>query len=226
MDQWITKYGCPETIILDNGSQLRAIEFREFAAKMQINLWYTANYHPQANPTEADNHTIIKAIRTYTSKQGNHKNWDIDLQTVACALNSSLHSAIQITPYMAVFGENIAHTGHDHRLRILDDDEDEMPTRDKFERIRSHIIAALEEAYDIRAHRYNLRARTIEYKVGDVVYKRNFKLSNASAKYTAKLDNQYEMVRIHERIGSNCYRLIDTNGKVLPGTYSTQDMRT
>lgn len=225
-DQWITKYGCPETIILDNGPQLRSNKFREFATKNKINLWYNANYHPQANPTEAVNHTIIKAIRTYTSQHGSHKNWDSELQTVSCALNSSHHSAIQMTPFTAVFGQNIALTGNDYRLRLLDDDEEELPTSRTFEKIQSHVIAALEEAYEVRAKRYNLRARAIEYQVGDVVYKRNFKLSNASEKYTSKLDNKFDIVRIHEKLGSNCYRLIDTNGKIFPGTYSTQDIRT
>lgn len=225
-DRWILVNGCPETIILDNGSQFRANLFRAFAAKMKINLWFSANYHPQANPTEAVNHTIVKAIRIYTSTQANHKDWDKDLPTVTCAINASVHSAIDMSPHMAVFGEKIALTGNDHRLRLLDDDEEDMPSLEKFRRINTHITAALEQAYDQRARRYNLRARRIEYKVGDVVYKRNFKLSNAIEKYTAKLDNKFEVVRIHEKVGSNCYRLIDTSGKIFPGTYSTQDIRT
>lgn len=176
-DQWISKYGCPETIVLDNGPQLRAKALREFAEKNRINLWYTANYHPQPNATEAVNHTIVKAIRCYTGQHGNHKRWDAYLQTIACALNSAAHSATDMPPYVAVFGENIAQVGADHRIRLIDDAEEDMPTPERFGRIRQHILAALKAVYE---KRYNLRARNIEYKAGDVVYKRNFRLSKAA----------------------------------------------
>lgn len=168
-DQWISKYGCPETIILDNGPQFRAKAFKEFAAKRRINLWYSANHHPQANSAETVNHTIVKATRTYTGQHRNHKHWDGDIQSVACALYSAVHSAIDVSPYMAVFGENIANTGADHRLQIIDDEETDILTPERFERIRNHVLAALEEAYETRALRYNLRARKIAYNDGDVV---------------------------------------------------------
>lgn len=223
-DKWITKYGCPETIILDNGPQLRAKIFRQFAEKWNISLWYTADYHPQANPTEAVNHTIVKAIRVSVRGQPSHKNWDGALNMIACALNSSYHTAIQLTPYMAVFGENIALSGNDHRLRMIEDGEPDVTSSERFETIRSRITHALEEAYERRAQRYNIRARPHEYKVGDV-YKQRFKLSDASRDYTAKLDHPYERVMIHDIVGSNCYRLIDTNGKVLNGTFSAKDLK-
>lgn len=221
----ITKFGCPETILLDNGSQFRSRLFKDYAAKKRITLWPTPNYHPQANPTEAANKTIGNAIRAYIQDRKSHKKWDNDLQSLICAMNSSIHTSIQMTPHMAVFGENIALSGNDHRMRIIDEEEGDAPSTVKFQRIRDHIIHALEESYLQRAHRYNLRARKIDYKVGEVVFKKNFKLSNAANDFMAKLDDQYEYVRIHEKVGNNCYRLVDTNGKILQGTYSTKDLK-
>lgn len=171
------------------------------------------------------NHSIVKAIRTYTSQQDKHNKWDTNLASVAYALNSALHSAINLTPYEAVFGEKPAAHGIDHRLRLHNDDEGDLPSPEKYDRIRNHIMGALEKAYDQRAQRYNLRARQIEFKPGDVVYKRNFRLSNAADKFMAKLDNKFEMVRIVSKVGSNCYILQDTNGKELTGTYNSQDLR-
>lgn len=224
-DHVISKFGCPETIILDNGPQLRSKVFKEFAAQKRINLWYTPVYHPQANPTEAANHTLVKAIRAYIKDDKSHKRWDSNLQVVVSALNSSVHSATSVTPNMAVFGENLAITGNDHRARIIDSDDEDMPSGSRFEKIRTKVMQALEDAYDGRAKRYNLRARKREFQVGDVVMKRVFRLSNAANNYMAKLDHKFELVRIHEKLGSNCYKLIDTNGTVLPGTYSVQDLK-
>lgn len=37
-----------------------------------------------------------------------------------------------MTPYMAVFGEKMALTGKDHRLRMIDEDEEAMSSNGKF----------------------------------------------------------------------------------------------
>lgn len=222
-DRVFTKYGAPETIILDNGSQLRSKVFQEFAHGRKINLWYTANYHAQANPAEATNHSIIKAIRAYLSGHADHKKWDKDLQMLAWALNSSTHTATKVTPHMAVFGEHLARLGHDHHMRV--EEEDSNRSNERFQHIQAKIQAELERAYDARTQRYNLRSRTYAYKVGDVVYKRKFKLSNAANSYMAKLDHQFEPVQIVEIVGNNCYRLMNTNGKLLAGTYSAMDLK-
>lgn len=221
----LSKYGVPETIILDNGSQLKSKLFQEFASRHHINLWYSANYHPQANPTEAANHSIIKAMRAYLKGVKNHKHWDHQLQWVACALNASIHTATKVTPFMAVYGEAIALSGIDHRLRSIDEDISSQSQQQRFKQIQTKIQIELESAYDTRARRYNLRSKSITYQVGDIVYKRNFKLSNAADKYTAKLDYQYEPVKILEVVGSNCYRVMDSSGKALAGTYNTADLK-
>lgn len=221
----IAKFGCPEVIILDNGPQLRSKAMQDFATRYKITLWYTAAYHPQANPTEAANHTIVKGIRAYMEYRAPQQTWDERLPFVIAAMNSSKHSSTQVTPNMAVFGEDIATLGSDHRMKFLDDDDEAMPTSRRFENIRAHVMDHLQQSYEEAAARYNARAKPREYEPGDVVYKRNFKLSNASHHYMAKLDHQFEAVRIHERLGSNCYTFEDLHGKILPGTFSIQDIR-
>lgn len=64
---------------------------------------------------------------------------------------------------MAAFGENLATMGTDHRTRLIDDDEDRVPTNARFENIRSHIMDHLQRAYEERAAKYNARARSREY---------------------------------------------------------------
>lgn len=224
-DNVFSKFGFPETIILDNGSQLKSKIFRQYALKHKINLWYSAVYHPQANPAEASNHSVIKALRAYIKGEKSQRKWDSDLQMLACALNSSVHTATGVTPYMAVFGENIALSGNDHRLRLIDDDVENIDATEKFKRIKTKMQLQLEKAYEQRARRYNLRAREIDFKIGDPVLKKTFKLAKAANNYTPKLDYQYEPVQIHEIVGSNCYRVIDTAGNILPSTYSSADLR-
>lgn len=72
-EQVLTKYGVPEKLILDNGSQLRSKVFRNFAHKKKIELLFTAYYHSQANPTEAANKSIMNAIRAYIRDAQSHR---------------------------------------------------------------------------------------------------------------------------------------------------------
>lgn len=223
-EQIFTKFGVPEIIILDNVSQLRSNLFKECAKTYGIKLWYTANYHPQANPTEAANQTIITAIRAYIKDPKSHRTWDVELHQLACALNSSVHTATGFTPYKILYGEEIVTNGKFHELML----DPEIPENDRaswIHNIRVRAQTHLREAYENRKKRYNLRARKIEYKVGDVVYKKNFKLSDASQYYMAKLDKKFSPVRIKEKIGTNCYRLEDLNGNEFPGTYSTSELK-
>lgn len=219
----ITKFGTPARFILDNGTQFKAKLFRQYAERKKIQLWLNAYYHPQPNATEAANKTVVNAIRAYIKDDKSHRDWDLHLHELACAINNSVHSAIKMTPFYAVFGERLAHTGEDHKLRITDEQVDTSEA--KYQKIRERIIVELDNAYQNRLKRYNLRTRPIVYYPGEYAFKKNFKLSKAGSYYMAKLDHKYEAVIIHEKVGSNCYKLRSLDGKVLPGTYSTQDLK-
>lgn len=223
-EQIFTKFGTPENIILDNGSQLKSKLFLDFAQKKKIRLNFTANYHPQANPTEAANKTIMNAVRAYIKDHKSHRKWDENVQQLACAMNSAVHTSTKMTPYAAVFGEEIALTGDAHRLRLTGDHH--ISENEKLQKIQDDIIIELDKAYENRRKRYNMRTRVIVYQPGDVVYKQNFKQSNKGKAYMAKLDHKYETAVIKERVGSNCYILSDANGKTIPGTFNVQNLKT
>lgn len=126
-----------------------------------------------------------------------------------------------MSPYIAVFGEPMAFTGEDHKLHLQK--ETPIPMADKVKQIQKTIMVELDKAYKAEQRRYNLRARPTEHHPGDLVLKKN--LSNAAEYYVAKLDHKYEQVKIHAKIGSNCYKLSNLEGRVLPGTYSSQQIK-
>lgn len=222
-EQVFLRFGVPEVIILDNGSQLRAKLFKEFADNYRVRLWYNANYHPQANPTEAANCSIINAIKAYIRDDLSHKEWDSRLAEIAAALNSSPHTATEYPPHMVLYGDNLILNGDAHRIRM--DGPDLGGHFERLSQIRERVQNNLERAYTRREKQYNLRARPITYKVGDVVYRRNFRQSDAGRGYMAKLAPRYLPARILERVGTNCYRLEDASGKPIEGTWSTSDLR-
>lgn len=183
--------------------------------------WPTASYHPQANATEAANKTILNAIRCYIKGKDGHRDWNLQLPSIACAMNTSIHTSTKFSPYATSFGQDMPTAGNRHYS-----DTTAAATHDKLSIIREKIKTNLLKSYEHGKNNYDLRAkaRIIDYKVGDVVWKRNTQLSSAGDYYSAKLAPRYTECRVAAKIGTNTYTLKDLNGKVI-GNFSTADLR-
>lgn len=83
------RHSVPEIMLLDSGSQFRSKLFRNFAETFNVTLWKSAFYHPQANPTEAVNSTVVNAIRAYIKDELHHREWNTHLPQIECAMNAA-----------------------------------------------------------------------------------------------------------------------------------------
>lgn len=217
------RHSVPEIMLLDSGSQFRSNLFKKFADAFNVILWKNAFYHPQANPTEAANSTVVNAIRAYIKDELHHREWDVHLPQIECALNAAPHTSTSLSPHFVLYGEEMVLSGNTHRQKL--DSEPTANKHDLFSRIRKRVREKLDEAYARRKTRYDLRTREICYQPGQKIYRRNFRLSKAGKFYMAKLAPKYIPAIVVEAAGTNCYRLADENGKELPGTYHTLDLR-
>lgn len=202
----ILRYGCPEIIVTDNGVQYRADLFSKLTEKYGIRQWFTANYFAQANPTECANKTIGTALRTFLREDMNHREWDKHVNIIANAMNAAVHTSTDSTPHEVVFGRKMVQRGNEHQLLldVNDTSESISPNREKFhEQIQLRLNAAKERA----DKRYNLRTREVKYNVGDIVYRKNTILSDASKSFTKKLAPRYVKCQIVEKTGTNTYKL-------------------
>lgn len=190
----------------------------------RIKAWRTANYHAQANATEAVNKTIGNILRAYLLESNEHQNWDTQLAELTCALNSSKHTQTGQTPFEVNFGHTLITAG-DQYEDVADINSPLRPAyEDKWRKIREDITNRLKTAYEENKKRYDLRSRQITYNVGDIVWRKNFKLSNKSEKYSAKLSPKYIKCLIEKKIGTNVYQLRDMDGTYC-GNFSTKDMK-
>jgi hypothetical protein len=57
------RWGYPQAVITDNGTQFRSNRFKRACHRWRIRHWPTANYHPRANSTERRNQEIKKLLR-------------------------------------------------------------------------------------------------------------------------------------------------------------------
>lgn len=97
----------PEIIISDNGPQFRSDVFKTFMSTMKIKHWRTAVYHPQANASECANKSIVNGIRAFIEGRHNHAGWSNYFNEIICAVNTSTHTATNVTPYFAMFGREM-----------------------------------------------------------------------------------------------------------------------
>lgn len=211
-EQICLKYGVPERVVSDNGSQFRSRIFQDFCDKYGIKWRPTPAYFPQANPTEAVNKSVMNAIRTTIRDESSHDTWDSQLHFVACALNTAAHTSTGFSPYEALFGSEMILHGNGHNSG-----PDESPSntrKERLARIHQSIKQNLLRTHNDARVRYNLRSRHREHQLGEVVWYRNTKLSCAAEKYSAKLAHRYVRGHIISKKGTHTYQVKSSNGRV------------
>lgn len=220
------KFGIPSVLISDNGPQFISKAFKKFIDEFKVKHWLNAAYHPQHNPAERPNKVIAAAIRNYIGTD--HKNWDQEIPQIACAINTATHQSTKFTPFYLNFGRNMSKSGADHSLDETLRNDDEAPSAtdvvDRLADVHSKVVSNLNQAYREYSHYYNLRSRKVSFAVDEIVWLRNFKLSDAAKQYSAKLGAKYIKCRVSKVIGSSTYALKNLNGKPL-GNFNVKDLK-
>lgn len=216
-------FGVPKKIIADNGSAFISKEFKKFCDQYQVSIDYNAAYHPQHNPAERINRVVLSSIRSYLDSD--HRDWDLYVPKIACALRTAEHESTGFTPYKINFGKSMETDGK--RLPLVVNDDNNNVVEDKIiklNNIREKVQLNLKNAYQKYSRNYNLRTKPIEFLPGEIVLRKNFALSNAGARFNAKLAPQYIKFRIREKLGASTYLLEDLIGKVV-GKFHANDLR-
>lgn len=95
------KFGVLEIIYSDNGAQFTGKTFENMLKTYTITHIKTAVYSPQSNVSERFNQSVLAAIRSYLS--ADHRDWDLYLTDIECALRTFVHSATGVTPSFTCF---------------------------------------------------------------------------------------------------------------------------
>jgi transposase InsO family protein len=101
----IYRFGIPQTITTDQGTQFTSLEFREFAESMGIKLLNSSPYYAQANgQAEASNKIMIKIIQKKIDQKP--KRWHSVLNEALWAYQMAPHGATKTSPYELVYGHH------------------------------------------------------------------------------------------------------------------------
>lgn len=224
-------FGVCQICMVDNGPQFRSSQFRKLLERYQVpKVWFNASYHPQVNFVERVNRVVVTAIRSYV--KDNHKDWDVEIHKIAHALRNAVHEVTGFTPSFLAFGRTVPISGDYYgKLDDLDPQDLTIDSREKIVNdvnelspIFHDVKQRLKLAYERSSQRYNLRRRPLKFKVHDIVWKRNFVLSDASKNFSQKLAPKYVKCKVAEITGATTYRLVSLDNKPL-GIFHVQDLK-
>ena len=104
--KWIARYGVPEQLHSDRGTQFKSALFDELFATFGVDKTRTTAYRPQANgKCERFNRTLVAMLRRAVQRRPN--DWEPLLAPVLQSYRSSVSEATGFTPHRFVFGREM-----------------------------------------------------------------------------------------------------------------------
>ncbi|GAU45897.1 hypothetical protein TSUD_24990 [Trifolium subterraneum] len=99
----LARFGIPQVVVTDNGTQFTNKKFQEFLATIGTTQHFTSVEHPQTNgQAEAANRVILRGLRR---RMGASKgNWTEELHNVLWSYKTTPHSTTGETPFRLTYG--------------------------------------------------------------------------------------------------------------------------
>jgi hypothetical protein len=106
LEHIIHRFSIPQTLTTDQGLSFMSHQVCEFAESLKIKLLSSSSYYTQDNSqAKSSNKTLIKLIKKKIEE--NPKMWHEVLSEVLWAHRISKHSAIKVTPFELVYGQEV-----------------------------------------------------------------------------------------------------------------------
>lgn len=218
-------FGVCQFLRCDNGVQFRSREFTNLCNSFGVKIIFNPNYSPQCNPTERVNRVLKSMLSAYV--ETNHRKWDECLAELGCAYRSARHEVTSMTPYFINFGQDMVTHGDEYTVRLAPDDDETPPVNraDNLREMRKFVRERLRKAFEKSRKQYNLRRRNVEFGVGDLVWKRQFVLSDAANYYASKLAGKFSgPYKVRKKVGYCTYELEDGKGQSV-GNFHVKDLK-
>jgi hypothetical protein len=213
----VYRFGIPQTITTNQGSQFTSGEFEEYANSLGIKLLNSSPYYAQANgQAEAANKGIIKLIKRKIDESP--KRWHMVLNEALWAYRMACHRATNVSPYQLVYG-------HDAILPW------ELRTGSKRTSLQDQLLAMMTEELEDHAgnrlralesiekdkrrvdRRYAKKVKGKEFVDGDLVWKLILPIGSRDPKYGKWSPNWEGPYRISQCVPSNAYILETLEGE-------------
>ena len=195
----IRNHGSPKVLISDNAAEFTSALFKELCKLLHVNKVEITAWTPIANGLcERSNSKVLCAIRhTLDSKQ---RKWDSCLPDVQVAINSSRNQSIGMTPYFALYHQDMRMP---FDLLLKEDLEDQdwnideyiAETIERSNSIYRSMKFQLEKETEAYLGRHNQKVRSKKpLLVGSKCYIKNIPTPGLKPKLCAKFQGPYRIM--------------------------------
>ncbi|GKV03027.1 hypothetical protein SLEP1_g15392 [Rubroshorea leprosula] len=227
---YFTKYGIPNQIVADNGTQFNCTSFRDFCSSYGIKLQFTSVYHPKSNGmVESVNKCILEGIKPRLEQ---HKaKWADELNNGLWAYRTTSRTATGETPYHLAFGTEavipieigvpsfrVTHFDERRNGQLLRENLDLLDDLREEARLRTLVYKQK------IANFYNKRVRPRSFKVGDLVL-RKAGLTGFETRFGKLAPNWEGPYTVAEVPHPGAYILRDTDGKRVPRVWNVNNLK-
>ncbi|XP_015937141.1 uncharacterized protein LOC107462965 [Arachis duranensis] len=223
--QVITRFGIPEVVISDNGTQFTDKKFTEFLSGLGIRQRFSSVEHPQTNgQVESANKVILSGLKKrLDNKKGA---WADELASVLWSYRTTEQSSTKETPFRLTYGVDavIPVEIGEPSPRLLLKGVEETVEKDLIDEARkmAHLTeTALKQRIALR---YNTKVLKREFEPDDLVLRRNDigPPTPGEGKLAANWEGPY---RVKKVMGKGAFKLERLDGKEVPRTWNADNLR-
>ena len=210
VDKVITKYGAPEKVLTDQGTNFLSKLVKNICKLFKITQLRTTSYHLQTDGlVERFNRTLCDMLASYVNQEPSM--WDIYLPFVTLAYNSARQTSLKESPFFLFFGREVILPNDiiiKNRHEMIDEEDSYKQKWFKaLEIAKEHLL----KAQDKQKYYYDQASKDNRFKESDFVL---LKSHHVPGKFNFRWHGPFKILR---KIGDLNFEItpVDKNGQLV-----------